>query len=337
MIFDVIWTFLWTGLPYPLGSPAETGCTVRSWSDSTRSVSVSWTCHPMPSHKLWLDRTHAGKESRWRREVEIVEHVGCWSMLISLWLLVPVCHCRVVMLHDASCITVCYHVVPVLTSRSCRSQEIIRGAIHWLRRVCVCVAIDGMHRIAIFIYTIFIDIYAIYAMSDVYVCLCVFVYYLFICVSAANNWSSLNDSMILNWRQGLADSHFLSRNSQYFRLDTFTTTGRVAELNLGKKPKTRTNFRRNLLVCHRLLVYNNNNSNYMDSIIILLVSVFWNSAASKDVPLWLPLCQGCLIDPRWGTKLLWDFFVTCQCLVHAGTQIMSLNSIQGLESKNCLF
>lgn len=68
-----------------------------------------------------------------------------------------------------------------------------------------------------------------------------------------------------------------------------------------------------------------------------IVSVsFWNSAASKYVPLWLPLCQGCLIDPRWGTKLLWDFFVTCQCLVHAGTQIMSLNSIQGLESKNCL-
>ena len=47
----------------------------------------------VPSHKLWLDRTHAGKESRWRREVE---HVGiCW-LLISLWLLVTVVYCRTV-------------------------------------------------------------------------------------------------------------------------------------------------------------------------------------------------------------------------------------------------
>lgn len=88
-----------------------------------------------------------------------------------------------------------------------------------------------LQYIAIFIN---IHLYNIYTYLCHVWCLCVFVYYLFICVSAANNWSSLNDSMILNWRQGLADSHFLSRNSQYFRLDTFTTTGRVSELNLGK-------------------------------------------------------------------------------------------------------
>lgn len=182
---------------------------------------------------------------------------------------------------------------------------------------CVCVAIDGMHRIAIFINIQYSFIQHIYIYLCNVWCLCVFVYYLFICVSAANNWSSLNDSMILNWRQGLADSHFLQIT--IFQAGHLHHHRKSVWAESGEKTKTRTNFRHNLLVCHRLLV-----------------SVFWNSAASKYVPLWLPLCQGCLIDPRWGTKLLWDFFVTCQCLVHAGTQIMSLNSIQGLESKNCL-
>ena len=121
---------------------------------------------------------------------------------------------------------------------------------------------------------------------------CVFVDDFFVCVFAANNWIItpwFDDHNISGWAPSPPQEECLSW--------------------------TRTNFRCDLLVCHRLLV----------------------SAAFKYVSLWLPLCQGCLIDPRWGTKLLWDFFVTCQCLVRADTQIMSPRyHCQGLESKSCL-
>ena len=137
MYRNVFWCYLdvfVNGPTYmaPLGSPAETGCTVkqiRSWSDSTRSVSVSWTCHPtnfgLIGHMQEKNRGGGAKLS-------MLAYVGCWSHCGSWSLSYTVV---------LSCVmekTVCYHVLPVLTSRSCRSQEIIRGAIHWLRRVCVC-------------------------------------------------------------------------------------------------------------------------------------------------------------------------------------------------------
>ena len=182
----------------------------------------SWTCHPtnfgLIGHMQEKNRGGGAKLS-------MLAYVGCWSHCGSWSLSYTVV---------LSCVmekTVCYHVLPVLTSRSCRSQEIIRGAIHWLRRVCVCVAIDGMHRIAIFNIHLYICMPCL-----MFMCICLlfdlFVY-MRVRSEQPNNWSSM---IPWSWIEDRALQIRIScRNSQYFRLDTFTTTGRVSELNLGKK------------------------------------------------------------------------------------------------------
>ena len=129
---DLFRTFLWMGLPI-FGKPSrKEGLKVSNWltvkqiwsrSETRRSVSVSWMCHP----------TNFGQDTC-RRRIE-VEAQSCCACCRACWLLVTL----VVLSH-----VMYYNVLPVLTSRSCRSQE--RGAIRWLWQVCV--AIDGMHRIA---------------------------------------------------------------------------------------------------------------------------------------------------------------------------------------------
>lgn len=198
----------------------------------------SWTCHPtnfgLIGHMQEKNRGGGAKLS-------MLAYVGCWSHCGSWSLSYTVV---------LSCVmekTVCYHVLPVLTSRSCRSQEIIRGAIHWLRRVCVCVAIDGMHRIAIFNIHLYICMPCL-----MFMCICL-LFDLFVYMRVRSEQLKFNDSMILNWRQGLADSHFLQKLT-IFQAGHLHHHRKSVWAESGKKTNTRTNFRRNLLVCHRLLV-----------------------------------------------------------------------------------
>lgn len=71
------------------------------------------------------------------------------------------------------------------------------------------------------------------------------------------------------------------------RLHTSITTGRVSELNGAERPE-------------QIVPFEAPFCEYGSE--ILQIVMFIDGYG-----------QGCLIDPRWSAKLLWDFFVACPC------------------------